>query len=99
MTDKIPKSVEIGGRIIGIIVEEMESWGEYRSDDRQIVLSYKAIASEQSLIETLRHEMVHAALDISGLSHLKDFPEESIVRALDSLFHESWESVRESITE
>jgi hypothetical protein len=99
MTDKIPQSVSIGGKTIGIVVEEMESWGEYRSDDRQIALSHKATVSESDLIETLRHEMVHAALDIGGISHLKNYEEESIVRCLDTIFHPAWETVRQSLNQ
>jgi hypothetical protein len=99
MTDKIPQSVSIGGRTIGIVVEEMESWGEYRSDDKQIAISHKATLSELDLIETLRHEMVHAALDIGGISHIKNYEEEAIVRCLDTIFHGAWEQVRKSLTE
>jgi hypothetical protein len=51
------------------------------------------------LIETLRHEMVHAALDIGGISHIKNYEEEAIVRCLDTIFHGAWEQVRKSLTE
>jgi hypothetical protein len=100
MIAKIPQTVEIGGRTITVrICLDLEPWGEYRADAREIVLAYRATLSCETLIETLRHEMVHAALDLGGLSYTKDFPEEPIVRCLDGLFHESWERVRESITE
>ena len=98
MTAKIPQSVEIGGRVITIRIDaELDSWGEYHSDLRQIVLAYKSTLSDALLVETLRHEMVHAALDIGGISHLKNYEEESIVRCLDSIFHPAWETVRESL--
>jgi len=100
MTAKIPKSVTIGGREITVrICPELEPWGEYRADTREIVLAYRATLTTETMIETLRHEMVHAALDLGGLSYTKDFPEEPIGRCLDGLFHDAWETVRESITD
>jgi len=72
MPSKPPKSITIGGRVIAIRVDpEMEHWGEYRADAAEIVLSSKTLLKASSLRETLRHEMLHAALDISGLSYLK----------------------------
>lgn len=98
MTAKIPQSVTIGGRELTIRVDtELDSWGEYHADARQIVLAYKSTITESTLIETLRHEMVHAALDIGGISHLKNYEEEAIVRCLDSIFHPAWETVRETL--
>jgi len=82
---KIPKQVEIGGRIITIKVDHnLDDFGQYHADDRKILLGHKATLSRAVLIETIRHEMVHAALDIGGV----------IVRCLDTLFHPSWEKVR-----
>lgn len=75
----------------------LESWGEYRSDDREIVLASRTVFKKSSLRETLRHEMLHAALDIAGLSYLKTFEEEAIVRCVDTLFHPAWESVRKQL--
>jgi hypothetical protein len=92
---KIPKQVEIGGRIITIKVDHnLDDFGQYHADDRKILLGHKATLSRAVLIETIRHEMVHAALDIGGVSYNKVMEEESIVRCLDTLFHPSWEKVR-----
>lgn len=99
MPAKHPKQVTIGGRVIAIRVDpELDSWGEYHADDREIVLSAKSLAKTSSLRETLRHEMLHAALDIAGLSYLKNFEEESLVRCIDNLFHPAWEAVRKQLT-
>ena len=98
MPAKPPKQVTIGGRVIAIRVDPaLESWGEYHSDEREIVLATRTLAKSSSLRETLRHEMLHAALDISGLSYLKNFEEEAIVRCLDAIFHPAWDSVRKHL--
>ena len=99
MPAKPPKQITIGGRVISIRVDPaMESWGEYHSDDREIVLATRTLAKASSLRETLRHEMLHAALDISGLSYIKNFEEEALVRCVDTIFHPAWETVRKQLT-
>jgi len=93
-----PSKVSIGGVIIAIRVEPgLESWGEYRSDDREIVLASRTLEKRQTLRETLRHEMLHASLDICGLSHLKNYEEEAIVRCVDTVFHPAWDKLREQL--
>lgn len=95
---KIPKQVEIGGRIITIKVDpNLDDFGQYHADDRKILLGHKATLSKAVLIETIRHEMVHAALDIGGVSYIKVYEEEAIVRCLDTLFHPAWEKVRQTL--
>ena len=93
-----PKSISIGGRTIAIRIDpELESWGEYRADSAEIVLSGKSLLKSSTLREALRHEMLHAALDISGLSYLKTYEEEPIVRCIDSIFHPAWERTRKQL--
>lgn len=95
---KIPKEIEIGGRIITIKVDSnLDDFGQYHADDRRILLGHKATLSKAVLIETIRHEMVHAALDIGGVSYIKVYEEEAIVRCLDTLFHPAWEKVRQTL--
>jgi hypothetical protein len=90
-----PKQITIGGITISIRVEStMESWGEYHSDDREIVLSSKTLAKASTLRSTLRHEMMHAALDIAGIVYIKQFEEEAIVRCIDNIFHPAWDNMR-----
>lgn len=72
--------------------------GQYRSDDREIVLSGKTVSKASSLRETLRHEMLHAALDIAGISYMKHYDEETIVRCIDNIFHPAWDATRKQLT-
>jgi hypothetical protein len=48
--------------------------------------------------ETLRHEMLHAALDICGISHLEGYEEEAVVRCVENVFHPAWETVRKQLS-
>jgi hypothetical protein len=61
-----------------------------RFDEREIVIS-STIADVDVYATTLRHEMIHAALAISGISYLKKYEEEPIVRAIENLFFPAWD--------
>ena len=94
-----PTEISIGGRTIAIRIEpRLEAWGEYRGDDAAIVLAPKTLVKQSTLRETLRHEMLHAALDIAGLSYLERFEEEAVVRCVENIFHPAWDKVRKQLT-
>lgn len=94
-----PTEISIGGRTLSVRVEPgLEPWGEYRGDEGVIALSPRALGKSSSLRETLRHEMLHAALDISGISYLERFEEEAVVRCIDNIFHPAWDVVRRKLT-
>jgi len=93
-----PPHVTIGGIDIAIRVEPgLESWGEYHSDAREILIASRTLQKRQTLRETLRHEILHASLDICGLSHLQNYEEEAIVRCIENIFHPVWDEIREQI--
>jgi hypothetical protein len=93
-----PAFVNIGGKVITVRVDpRMESWGEYRPDDAEIALSTETLKNQSTLRKTLRHEMLHASLDIAGLSHLTVYEEEAIVRCIDNIFHPAWDKVRDQL--
>ena len=99
MTANPPTEITIGGRTIAIRIDpNLEAWGEYHADDAEIVLSSRTLTKQSSLRETLRHEMMHAALDITGLSYLERFEEEAVVRCIENIFHPAWEKVRKQLT-
>ena len=94
-----PKEIQIGGRTITIRIDpKLEAWGEYHGDDAEIVLASRTLDKQSTLRETLRHEMLHAALDISGLSYLERFEEEAVVRCVSNLFFDAWDVVRKQLT-
>lgn len=96
-----PKTIEIGGVTIAIrIVPDLDAWVEYHSDEREIVLASRTLDKLSTMRETIRHEMFHAALDLSGLSYVTakfSEMEEGVTRCVDNIFHPAWEKVRKQI--
>lgn len=86
----IPKSVLIGGQRVQICIDDnLAEYGQFCLDNLKITLRKTDLPT---MVATLRHEMIHAAFAISGLSHSKTFEdmEESVVRCLENLFFPSW---------
>jgi hypothetical protein len=86
--------VTLGGVAIRIrIVKGMDEWGEYGHDDRVIRISAKCVDMPGVLRSTLRHELVHAALNIGGVGFSERYEEESVVRCLEQLFFPMWDKL------
>lgn len=82
----IPSSVMIGGIKFRVVIKKMENWGMMHFDDREIWISEETAAKKEILLDTLRHEMLHATLSIAGHSWAKKIEEEPIVRAIEHIF-------------
>ena len=82
--------IEIGGIKFSVIREHINEYGLMRFDEREIVIS-STITDAECFMTTLRHEMIHAALAIAGISYLKKYEEEPIVRAIENLFFPAWD--------
>lgn len=87
--DGIPSGVTIGGhrfKVVWVETEDLEgTWGQLELDTRKILLSKRHKTTKQAMV-TLRHEMIHAALQVGGVSYLlTEELEEGIVRCLEGL--------------
>ena len=99
MRTEPPTVINVGGRVITVRIDpRLESWGEYHADEQEIVLASRTLEKQSTLRETLRHEILHASLDIAGLSHLTVYQEEAIVRCIDNIFHPAWDKVRKQLS-
>lgn len=88
------KSVSIAGHRIPIRVKDLdECYGQYLPDAKVIEIDRKTTKDAKLFRETLRHEMVEAALFLSGVAYSDTYSQEPIVRALDELFWPAWEKV------
>ena len=86
------KAVTVGGKRLRVKAVSADNLGAYLHDDATIQLHPEQSAA--SARETLRHEMVHATIAISGVGYaLPNGVEEALVRALDSIFFPAWEAV------
>jgi hypothetical protein len=96
MTLNIPDHVMIGGCEFNIEVAHIQS-GEYglmHFDDRKIVISTICLQKRSVLRATLRHEILHAALHMSGVSFSDNYEEEVIVRAVENIFFPAWDEFK-----
>lgn len=82
----VPSSVMIGGIKFRVVIKKMDNWGMMHFDDREIWISEETAAKKEILVDTLRHEMLHATLYIAGHSWAKKIEEEPIVRAIEHIF-------------
>ena len=87
----VPKSITMGGVRVRIRFRDLgddDCYGVY-SHRRKLIEIDKSLKGKD-LIETIRHEMVHAALGISGLAYCEAYEEEAIVRCMDEIFFPAW---------
>ena len=86
-------SVMIAGHRIKIQRSDQldDCYGQYSHDKRTIQLAENL--TEQDYLPTLRHEMLHAAFHLSGISFLDSFQEESCVRCIDEIFFPAYERI------
>jgi hypothetical protein len=99
MKRKLPTSVMIGGIRFAIVYQPIDEgdYGRMIFDQRKIAINTICLAKASLLRETLRHEILHAALHVSGVSFLEHYDEEAIVRAMDHIFHPVWDKIRERL--
>lgn len=92
MATALPKSISVGGKRIAIKVNnQIDDYGQYHHDAGCIHIGKAALEDEKTTLETIRHELVHAALNISGIAFSKKLEEEVFVRCMDSIFFPAWE--------
>lgn len=99
MTRKLPNRVTIGGVQFAIRFQVLTDglFGQMDIDAKEILISFNIKQNLKLVKETLRHEMVHAALTVAGLSYCKRFDEEAVVRCLDYTFFPAWERIEPKI--
>lgn len=90
-----PKQIEIGGMVFSVSIEDdMTDHGQFCFDDRKIIIRN---ANDQTMIETLRHEMLHAALSVAGISFSKFYDEEPLTRCIENIYFPAWAKVSAKI--
>lgn len=96
MRSKLPSSVVIGGIRFAIVSDKIDDgdYGRMIFDERKIIINTVCFSKASLLRETLRHEIMHAALHVSGVSFLERYDEEALVRAMDHIFFPAWEQIR-----
>jgi hypothetical protein len=94
----IPKSVTIGGCKIKIQVKDLDDvHGQFLYDEKIIELNSNLLRKPKELKETLRHEMVEAALLLAGVGWGELYDQEPVVRALDNIFWPAWSKIEKRL--
>jgi len=89
-------SALVGGQKIAIrIVDLGQDYGEYDHDISTIKLSN--LLTPQGQVDTLRHELMHCALAVAGVSFSDSYEEESIVRCMEQIFFPAWDKLQKKI--
>lgn len=87
--------IHIAGRKLALQWESGDNYGTYYHDEKRITLDPVIRDNPEALLETLFHEMTHAALKISGVSFgLAEGQEEQIVRCLEQILLPAWNKVQ-----
>jgi hypothetical protein len=91
----------VGGKKFSIVVAPLDDdyWGQMDFDELTITLSPKCLNKASNLRETLRHEIMHAALSIAGVSYSVKYNEETIVCALENIFFPAWDKIHKKLHE
>lgn len=80
-------SITIGGKKLSIVWADIEEFGTYCHDSACIALNSNLKGDAMTAMDTLRHELMHAALAISGVGFgITQEQEEQIVRCMESIF-------------
>lgn len=80
-----PTSISLAGVDFQIKYCKIAEYGLYELEGR--VIKIRNTLTDEQVFDTLMHECVHAALDMSGIAYLidDDQKEEAIVRAIENL--------------
>ena len=88
----VPKSITVGGVRVRSLLGDLgddDCYGTY-SHRRKLITIDKTLKGKD-LHDTIRHEMLHASLAVSGLSYSESYEEEAIIRCMDEIYFPAWE--------
>ena len=90
---RLPRSIEIAGCRVQIRVSGLQdTYGQFTFDDRLIEIDRGHLKDDPAgAIETLRHEMMEAALLLTGVGFMEKYDQEPVVRAMEQAFFPAWE--------
>ena len=92
---KLPRSIEVAGCRVQIRVSELdETYGQYSHDSRLIQIDRTHLAEDpDGALLTLRHELMEAALLLTGVGFMERYDQEPVVRAMEQAFFPAWEKL------
>lgn len=80
----------VAGRRVRLVICDLDdTYGQYKHDLKTIEIS-RAIPDSVKLI-TIRHELMEAALLLSGVGFAEQYQQEQIVRCMEEIFFPAWD--------
>ena len=96
---KLPKTISIAGHRVKLkFVLLDDCYGQYKHDCKVIEIN-TAIRDTPECLTTIRHEMMEAALLISGVGFSERYEQEPIVRCMEDVFFPAWDSFVKRLTD
>ena len=94
----LPETVDVAGHTLSVkVTADIAELGNFDLDTLSLCIRADLLQSPVLAMETLRHELMHAALRLGGISFvLTDGVEEGVVRAMEQLFIPAWNRVVEN---
>ena len=92
---RLPRSVDVAGCRVAVRVSDLvETYGQFTFDDRLIEIDRAHLREDPAgARDTLRHELMEAALLLTGVGFMDKYDQEPVVRALEQAFFPAWERV------
>jgi len=88
---KWPKTIMVAGRRVKLHFCQLDdTFGQYKHDQKTIEIN-RAIPDSAKLL-TIRHELMEAALLLSGVGFADRYEQEPIVRCMEEIFFPAWDS-------
>ena len=88
---KFPKTITIAGRRIKLVVRA------FKGADSDKLIQINTGLNDKVALETLRHEVMEAALLISGVGFSERYEQEAVVRCMEEIFFPAWEVILKRI--
>jgi len=92
---RLPRSIDVAGSRVQIRVTPLvDTYGQFTFDDRLIEIDRDHLRDDpKSALNTLRHEVMEAALLLSGVGFMEKYDQEPVVRAMEQVFFPAWEKL------
>jgi hypothetical protein len=84
-----PKTISVAGRRVRLVFKPLDDlYGQYCHDERTIEINSEL--GYEDRLATIRHEMIEAALLITGVGFMTAYDQEPIVRCVDEVWYPDW---------
>lgn len=94
----LPETVDVAGHSLVVrVTADIDDLGNFDLATKTLYIREDLMSNPELAMDTLRHELMHAALGLGGIGFaLSEDVEEGVVRAMEQLFIPAWNRVVEN---